>query len=106
MNDDQKQEIARAFEDAAIGVLIEKTRKALEEFHPRTLIIGGGVSANAFLRTSLENLIQEFPETELLIPTKALTTDNAVMIGMAAYISIQTGRAETTSLQARGRLPL
>lgn len=87
-----KEDMARAFEDAAIEVLISKTRTALEESHEeiKTLIVGGGVAASPYLRTELNKLMQEFPQTNLLMPEKSLTTDNAVMIGIAAYVEVAT----------------
>ena len=82
-------EIASEFEDAVTEVLIHKTRKALETFPAKTLIVGGGVIANPHIRLALENLIKDFPKTKLLIPTKELSTDNSKMIGVAAYVRLK-----------------
>ncbi len=92
LTDDTREEIARAFEDAAIGILVEKTKKALEENDIRTLIVGGGVSANTYLRQELKKLMENFPETTLLFPEMSLTTDNAVMIGIAAYVEYEKAK--------------
>ena len=83
-----KQEVARAFEDAAVEVLIEKTRRALLKLGSsvKTLIVAGGVSGNTYLTGELEKLMSEFPEISLRLPVKSLSTDNAVMIGIAAFI--------------------
>ncbi len=85
-----KAEIARAFEDAAIEVLIEKTREALLRLGDgvKTLIVAGGVSANIHLSKELEKLMNEFPGITLQIPIKSLATDNAIMIGISAFIKI------------------
>ena len=106
------QEMARAFEDAAIGVLIAKTRKAVEE-NPevKSLIVGGGVSANTHLARELEKMTKEFHEQglTLLMPSRKLSTDNALMIGLAGFIKVKT---EPEVLQnqepiiARGNLSL
>lgn len=97
-----KEEVARAFEDAAIEVLIAKTRKALDTLlEIKTLIVAGGVSANTFLSSELKKLTEEFPQIELLIPDKLLTTDNAVMIGIAGYIQAKL-HPEKLSPAARG----
>lgn len=87
---DEKEDMARAFEDAAIEVLIEKTRKALLELgdQVKTLIVAGGVSANIHLSQEMKKLIKEFPQTSLRMPTKLLSTDNAIMIGIVAFINI------------------
>ena len=90
-NDDEfKEDMARAFEDAAIEVLVEKTRRALLKLdrEVKTLIVAGGVSANLHLSRELNKLTNEFPNTNLCLPTKSLTTDNAIMIGIAAFIKI------------------
>ena len=78
--------MAREFEDAAVDVLVTKTKKALEEHAPKTFIVGGGVIGNQYLRERLTALIADVsPETTILLPTKELSTDNAVMIGIAGY---------------------
>jgi N6-L-threonylcarbamoyladenine synthase len=88
LSNDQKKEIAREFEDAAIEVLVSKTKKALELYNAPTLIIGGGVVANTYLRNEMKKMLSaEFPDVTLLLPTHELSTDNAVMIGIAGYIS-------------------
>jgi len=83
-----REDMARAFEDAAVEVLIEKTRRALIKLGDtvKTLIVAGGVSANTCLTGELERLVSEFPEISLRLPIKSLSTDNAVMIGIAAFI--------------------
>lgn len=85
LTDETKRLIARSFEDAAIDVLIAKTRKALEVYGTPTLIVGGGVVANSYLRELLKTLPNEFPGLTLLLPTRELSTDNAIMIGIAGY---------------------
>ncbi len=86
IDEEIKKEICLAFEDAIIETLITKTRNALTEFGSRTLIIAGGVIANQTLRTSFEKLVAEFPDLQLLVPTGPLSTDNALMIALAAYV--------------------
>ncbi|MFZ2484566.1 MAG: tRNA (adenosine(37)-N6)-threonylcarbamoyltransferase complex transferase subunit TsaD [Minisyncoccia bacterium] len=106
-----KQDMARAFEDAAVDVLIDKTRKALLELGNdiKTLIVAGGVSANTHLTQELDKLMTEFPEISLCMPTKLLSSDNAIMIGVAAYINIKL-RPEIldkeASITASGNLSL
>lgn len=106
---DQKAEIARAFEDAAVDVLIEKTRRALEtDEEVKSLIVGGGVSANKFLKERLVKLVELFPHVTLHLPSQNLATDNAVMIGIAAYIRRNTGtdHIASTGIKASGNLKL
>lgn len=86
LSDEQKEVIAREFEEAAIDVLVAKTKKALETFGAKTLIVGGGVAANDYLREHIAMLAEDFPETTLLISDKSLSVDNAIMIGIAGYL--------------------
>ncbi len=105
-----KEDLARAFEDSVTDVLVAKTREALDERpETKTLIVAGGVAANTNIRNHLGNLIETFPDLTLLFPPQDLTTDNAVMIGIAGYIRAIT-RPEllsgTEALQAMGNLSL
>lgn len=88
--DNAKKEIAKEFQQAVIDVLLYKTAKAIRKTGARTLILGGGVSANAELRGQLARMVaKEFPQVELLIPELAMTGDNAVMIAIAGYFHAQ-----------------
>jgi len=79
-----KQKVAREFEDAVTEVLIAKTKRALREYGARTLIIAGGVIANTHIRREFEKLAEK-EGVKLLIPEISHTTDNALMIALAAY---------------------
>jgi len=85
-----KEDMARAFEDAAVAALAGKTRTALENLGDeiKTLIVAGGVSANTRLISELGKMLQSFPALAFRTPARMLTTDNAVMIGIAAYVSV------------------
>ncbi len=85
LSDTDKRLIARSFEEAAIDVLISKTKRALNEHDAKTLIVGGGVVANEYLREEIQKLSHDFPTLTILLPTRDLSTDNAVMIGIAGY---------------------
>lgn len=105
-----KQEFAKEFEDAVVEILTTKTRKALKTHHAKTLILGGGVSANDSIRDAFRTLIQkEFSPVRLNIPSAEFTTDNAIMIGAAAYLRAIIGKQSTTDtgeMRARGNLKL
>jgi N6-L-threonylcarbamoyladenine synthase len=102
-----KMGIAREFEDAVTEVLISKTRKALDTYHVKTLILGGGVIANSFIRNAFKEMVEKvYSETALLIPDIALSTDNAVMIAMAGYIDFLSGKKSATTIVASGNLSL
>lgn len=83
--DRQKADIAREFEEACVEVLVAKTLAAVKVYGARTLVLGGGVSANKRLREVLKKtVLAELPEAVLHIPSPALSTDNALMIAIAA----------------------
>ncbi len=83
------------FQEAALDVLIEKTRRATLEYRPRTVIIAGGVSANVELRTRMSDMItRDFPDTSFLMPPFRYSLDNAGMIGAAALFRWEKMTAE------------
>jgi N6-L-threonylcarbamoyladenine synthase len=111
LTDDEKLALAAAFEDAAIEVLVKKTLKAVEEFHIQTVVVGGGVAGNTYLRSQLTEAVQKnFPNTVVLFPEPWLATDNAVMIGLAAFARMQSGKTFQTqdamTLKANGNLSI
>ncbi len=106
MTDDVRRQVAREFEDAVTDVLITKTTHAIAAYEPRTLVIAGGVSANAHIRDAFEKLAANYPDLNLYIPPVTLSTDNAVMIAAAAYISILSGAQPATTIKAAGNLTL
>lgn len=85
-----KASLCAEFEQAVTDVLISKTIRAMEESNAQTLIIGGGVSANTYIRESFKKVTDENNYT-LLIPQHKLSTDNSVMIGMAGFLQYSSG---------------
>lgn len=110
LTEDEKMALACAFEDAAIEVLIYKTMKALEEYQVQTVIVGGGVAGNTYLRSELSKAVgRTVLQTVVLFPEQWLATDNAVMIGMAAMTQVFAGQVKTHNpeeLRADGNLSL
>ena len=107
LSENKKEHIAHEFENAVTEVLVVKTKKALEKTSARTLVLGGGVSANIHIRRSFKKLVErEFPGVALLIPEEKLTTDNAVMIAVAGYFRALQGISAGAELRARGELRL
>jgi N6-L-threonylcarbamoyladenine synthase len=78
------EEVAASFVAACMDVLVAKLRRALEEFGDPALAIVGGVAASPVLRDRARALADEFG-TRLLIPPQIMATDNAAMIGVAAW---------------------
>ncbi len=110
LTDTDVSALACEFETAAIEVLIKKTITAAKEFHTPTIIVGGGVASNTYLRAQLtEKISKELPGTILLFPEPWLATDNAIMIGMAAITRINSGQMKKSApedLKADGNLSL
>ena len=106
LSEQEKKHIAHEFENAVADVLWKKTARALEETGAKTLVIGGGVSANMHIRRVFkEKIANDFPHVVLRIPAASLTTDNAVMIALAGYY--RALRKEfVTEIKANGNLSL
>jgi N6-L-threonylcarbamoyladenine synthase len=86
-------DIAASFERVAQESVLRKVEQALRE-HPevRQLAFGGGVAANTVLRQKLMDLCDQH-DVQLLIPAGiSLCTDNAAMIGVAAWFGIEAGK--------------
>ena len=106
ITEDDKYHIAKAFEEAAIGSVIIKLQRVLDHASPKTLLIGGGVSANAYLREELRDLMQRFSNIEMYMPTKELATDNAIMIALASFWNKETSTKDINKIKAQPNLSL
>jgi len=98
LTDGIKKEIAREFEDAVVDVLVSKTKKALQKYNAKTLIIGGGVVANKQIRQEFTKLTEK-QKIKLMLPENSLSTDNAVMIGIAGYFNFIKNKPKKFSLK-------
>lgn len=108
MTTDVKEKFAREFEDAVVEILIKKTKRAIDETKARTLVIGGGVSANDAIREAFERLVSaDMPDLTLHTPAQGLSTDNAIMIGISGYFGHLAGKnIDPADLTAKGNLRL
>jgi len=77
--------LAASFQEACFEQLIRKTSQAIKVYQPKTLLCGGGVIANKTLRKLLRRLARQNNLPILFPANKNLITDNAGMIGVAAY---------------------
>ena len=92
-----KASLSNEFEQAVTDVLISKTKRALEASNAKTLIIGGGVSANEYIKESFKKMIADeftFENKDqniiLLVPQRHLSTDNSIMIGVAGFLQFSS----------------
>ena len=87
------REMAKEIQQAVVDVLIEKTIKAAKEYKAKTIILGGGVTANKELRKQFkEKIKKDIINSKLLIPDPKLCTDNAAMIAVAGYSNWLEGK--------------
>lgn len=88
--EDIKASIAYEFQEAAAEVIAKKTLSAIHDFGVQTLVVGGGVSANKRIKESLQQKASEIiPAEHIYFPSRELTGDNALMIGLAGYFKIK-----------------
>jgi N6-L-threonylcarbamoyladenine synthase len=79
MTQAQRADIAASFQSAIVDVLVKKTQMAADRIQAKTVLVGGGVSANSALRQTLDAMCRKTGRT-LLIAEKKYCTDNAVMV--------------------------
>jgi len=80
------REMAKEIQQSAVDVLIKKTLRATKDFRAKSIILGGGVTANKELREQLSKKIEkELPNVIFLKPLIQFCTDNAAMVAASAY---------------------
>lgn len=82
------ENMATSFQNRVITILTKKTMRALKEYNVKNLILAGGVSANKGLREEFTKLCGE-NDINLIFPSLERCTDNAAMIGAAAYYALK-----------------
>lgn len=97
--------IARGFQESVIEVLVEKAIRAVRSTGAKQLLLCGGVAANRGLRASLSERC-ESENISLVIPPFKYCTDNAAMIGAAAYLKWKEGKFSELDLKADPSLSL
>ena len=104
-SDQDRADIARAFEEAVVDTMVIKCRRALTQTGLQTLVIAGGVGANVRLRARLGKLMGE-TGGRICYPRPAFCTDNGAMIAYAGYRRLQAGQHEGLSIKAMPRWSL
>ena len=83
-NEINKEDLACSFQTTAVLELVKKMELAINKYNVNNMIIAGGVSANSYLREQMQELANKY-NINLSIPKFIYCTDNAAMIGAAAY---------------------
>jgi len=97
--------IARAFEEAVVDTLSIKCRRALKQTGYKRLVVAGGVSANARLRTTLAETMQA-QGGQVYYPRGEFCTDNGAMIAYAGLQRLKAGQVEDLEVKGEPRWPL
>lgn len=97
--------LASSFQEAVVDVLAVKTRLAAQEYHVKQVLLAGGVAANASLRARLEQELRPL-NIRLNYPPIEFCTDNAAMIGSAAFFHLLRGEQHGLDLDVQPGLSL
>ena len=100
-----KADVAASFQKALIDVLNQNVIKTCEEKNIKKIAIAGGVASNSSLRETLIDSANK-RGIEVLFPNPILCTDNAAMIGSAAYFNHEKGNVSSFNLNAKPNLKL
>jgi len=103
--DQDRADIALAFQTAVTETVKIKCRRAVEQTGLTQMVIAGGVSANQALRQSLEVLTRE-TRCRVYYPELKLCTDNGAMIAYAGLQHLQKGHSEDLAIHVRPRWPM
>ncbi len=76
-------DMCKSFQDVAVGLVIDRTKKAVELYNVKQVILAGGVSANSYLRSQMQIEMGKM-NVNLNIPPMWCCTDNASMIAKVA----------------------
>ena len=98
-NEIRVNDLARSFQETAVMELVRKSEIAINKYNIKNMIIAGGVSANRYLREKIKELADKY-DVKLSIPSIKYCTDNAAMIGAAAYPLYIQGKFSGFTLNA------
>ncbi len=96
-----KANIARAFQEAVVDTLFIKCKRALQQTGTHNLVVAGGVGANRCLREKLSTL-----EASVSFPRLEFCTDNGAMIAYAGAMRLQAGESEPVRISPKPRWSL
>ena len=94
-----KANMACSFQTCVTNALVNKVEKAIIKYDVKNFAMCGGVAANTFIRKNLEEMCKKH-NVKMYVPDKKYCTDNATMIGAAAYILYKNNKFSDLSVNA------
>jgi N6-L-threonylcarbamoyladenine synthase len=86
LNNEFVSKISFSLQEAIFNILVKKTLQAVNEFNANSILLGGGVAANAALKEKfVKELTKKNSKIKFFVPPKKLCTDNAAMIATAGF---------------------
>lgn len=101
---ERKKEYALSTEIAFMNQLLDKVENAIKDYNPKMLVIGGGVSANSYLRKEAQRRFMD--KLDVLIPPLWCTTDNAAMIAKVASHLIKEKKEASLTISSQPNMKL
>ncbi|WP_300979134.1 tRNA (adenosine(37)-N6)-threonylcarbamoyltransferase complex transferase subunit TsaD [Flavobacterium sp.] len=102
--EENKNDICASIQHTIIAILMDKLKQAVKETGIKQVAIGGGVSANSGIRSTLKEAEQKYG-WKTFIPKFEYTTDNAAMIGIVGYQKYLSQHFEASSVVSKARIP-
>lgn len=99
------EDVAASFQQAVLDVLVDKSFRLAKERGMDKIVLAGGVAANEGLRTMMEERGKK-EGIKIFYPSRILCTDNAAMIGSAAYFNYKAGKLSDLYLNVEPNLDL
>lgn len=101
--EEHKNDICASIQHTIIEILMDKLKQAVKETGINQIAIGGGVSANSGIRSTLKEAEKKYG-WKTYIPKFEYTTDNAAMIGIVGYQKYLSQHFETASVVSKARI--
>jgi N6-L-threonylcarbamoyladenine synthase len=95
------ENIAASFQKTAVDIIVARLLRAVDDTGIKTVVAGGGVAANSYLRESLAARA----DIRALFPPFELCADNAAMVAGIGYMHLSRGDRSPMSLNASSRVP-